>query len=145
MRCFTLSLICCLASGCGYMGSGTTSQPTTPTTSHKVSIPDPSPTNTGINARDRSDETMTPFDQNENSTDIAITADIRKRIVGSTMSISANNTKIMTKNGKVTLRGPVATADEKAQIDVIAKEVAGTDNVDNQLDVSSKPSTSLEN
>ncbi len=145
MQYLSLSLLCCIASACGYMGSGTTSQPTTPTTSHKVSIPDPSPTNTGINARDRSDETMTPFDQNENSKDIAITADIRKRIVGSTMSISANNTKIMTKNGKVTLRGPVATSAEKAQIDVIAKEVAGTDNVDNQLDVSSKPSTSPEN
>lgn len=61
------------------------------------------------------------------------------------MSVSAGNTKIMTRNGKVTLREPVANAAEKAQINVIAKEIAGTDNVDNQLDVSSKPSTSPEN
>jgi osmotically-inducible protein OsmY len=51
------------------------------------------------------------------------------------MSINAQNVKIMTQNGKVTLRGPVETSDERAQIEKIARNVAGDKNVDNKLDV----------
>ena len=51
------------------------------------------------------------------------------------MSINAQNIKIVTQNGKVTLRGPVATGDEKLQIETIARRVAGATKVDSQLDV----------
>ena len=85
--------------------------------------------------RDRSEIAKTPFDQNENKTDIDITANVRKRVVDTKMSVNAQNVKIITQNGKVTLRGPVKSEEEKMQIDKIAHEVAGPANVDNQLEV----------
>ena len=80
---------------------------------------------------------MTPLDQNENKKDIGITADIRKQVVDAKLSVNARNVKIVTQDGKVTLRGPVATAEEKSTIEAIARKVAGDDKVDNQLDVAS--------
>ncbi len=91
--------------------------------------------NSAINQRDRSDSTMTPLDQNENQNDIDITAKIRKQVVDTKMSINAQNVKIMTQDGKVTLRGPVATAEEKTTIESIARKVAGESNINSQLDV----------
>ena len=70
--------------------------------------------NTGLNKRDRDLDTKTPIDQNENQTDVSTTADIRKRVVAREgLSINAQNVKIITADGKVTLRGPVASAEEK--------------------------------
>src|SRR5262245_43379581 len=63
--------------------------------------------NTGVNERDRSAATKTPIDQKENQRDIDLTANIRKRVVDSKLSVNAQNVKIITQDGKVTLRGPV--------------------------------------
>ncbi len=95
--------------------------------------------NTAVNKRDRDTAAKTPLDQNENKLDIGITADIRKRVVDTKMSINAHNVKIITQDGKVTLRGPVKTADEKKQIEEIARSVAGEKNVDSQLEVEQTP------
>lgn len=95
-------------------------------------------TNTAVNTRDRDGASKTPFDQGENKADIQITADIRKRVVGTKMSSNAHNIKIITLDGKVTLRGPVTTDEEKQKIDEIATSVAGAKNVDNQLEVAKK-------
>lgn len=92
--------------------------------------------NTGVNVRDRDKSAKTSFDQNENKTDIDITAKIRQRVVDTEMSVNAQNVKIITQDGKVTLRGPVKTQAEKQQIEAIALAVAGKANVDNQLEVS---------
>jgi osmotically-inducible protein OsmY len=92
-------------------------------------------TNTELNTRDRDDQTKTPLDQNENDSDIKITADIRSRVVETEMSVDAQNVKIITQNGKVTLRGPVRTAEEKSQIESIAADIAGEDMVDSQLEI----------
>jgi osmotically-inducible protein OsmY len=92
-------------------------------------------TNTGVNDRDRNGMTKTPIDQKENKADINITADIRKRVVEAELSVDAQNVKIITQNGRVTLRGPVKTEEEKQKIEKIASEVAGSDKVDNQLEV----------
>ncbi len=92
-------------------------------------------TNTELNVRDRDDSTKTPLDQNENKADIKITADIRSRVVDTEMSIDAQNVKIITQDGKVTLRGPVHTAAEKAKVEQIATDVAGKDNVVSQLEI----------
>lgn len=91
--------------------------------------------NTAVNERDRESTAKTPLDQKENKTDIDITANIRKRVVDKKMSVNAHNVKIITQDGKVTLRGPVKTAEEKQQIEQIARDVAGDDKVDNQLEV----------
>jgi len=95
--------------------------------------------NTGVNVRDRSDAAKTPIDQNENQRDVKTTADIRKRVVDTDMSTNAHNVKIITQDGRVTLRGPVKDEAEKNAIAVIAVEVAGAGNVDNQLEVEAKP------
>ena len=43
--------------------------------------------------------------------------------------------KIITQDGKVTLRGPVRSADEKKQIEQIAGDIAGVGNIDSQLEI----------
>lgn len=92
--------------------------------------------NTAINERDASGVTATPIDQDENQADVNKTAEIRQRITAQEgLSINAQNAKVMTSGGKVTLRGPVESAAERDTIDTIAREVAGEGNVDNQLEV----------
>jgi osmotically-inducible protein OsmY len=92
--------------------------------------------NTVVNKRDADRElTRTPIDQNENKTDVNITAEIRKRVTGTEASINAQNVKIITQDGKVTLRGPVKNEDEKKMIERMALDVAGAGNVNNQLEV----------
>jgi len=91
--------------------------------------------NTATNVRDRDDSTKLPIDQNENKIDIGITADIRSQVVDTEMSVDAQNVKIVTQDGRVTLRGPVKTAEEKQRIEEIAHSVAGADKVDSLLEV----------
>lgn len=94
------------------------------------------PDNTGRNVRDRNDQTLTPLDQGNSQTDVATTAQIRKEIVaGKNMSVNARNVKIITRDGQVTLRGPVNSAEEKRQIGEIAERSTNARSVDNQLEV----------
>ena len=70
--------------------------------------------NSGVNTRDRDKTAKTPLDQSQNKNDIQITADIRKRVVDEKMSVDATNVKIITADGRVTLRSPVvSSADER--------------------------------
>jgi hypothetical protein len=92
--------------------------------------------NTARNIRDRDDKTLTPLDQGSSQADIDTTAQIRKEIIaGKNMSMDAKNVKIITIDGRVTLRGPVDTAEEKRLIGEIATKIAPSGNVDNQLEV----------
>ena len=91
--------------------------------------------NTAVNKRDRDTNAKTPLDQNENTVDIGITANIRKSVVDTKMSTNAQNVKIITQDGNVTLRGPVKTQEEKTRIEEIARNVAGVKAVDSQLEV----------
>jgi hyperosmotically inducible protein len=93
------------------------------------------PDNTGVNVRDRAADAITAGLQGQGKSDVVITADIRKRIMAANMSVNAQNAKVVSQNGKVTLRGPVNSQSEKDSIGQIATDVAGADNVDNQLDV----------
>jgi len=96
--------------------------------------------NTRRNVRDRDSRTLTPLDQGNNQADLDTTAQIRKEIMAdSGMTINAENVKIITLNGHVTLRGPVNTAEEKRRIAEIANRIASAGNVDNQLEVSTTP------
>jgi hyperosmotically inducible periplasmic protein len=95
--------------------------------------------NTAVNKRDRDATAKTPMDQKENKKDIDISAEIRKRVVDTKMSVTAHNVKIITQDGKVTLRGPVKSDDEKKQIEEIARSVADNDKVDSQLEVEKQP------
>jgi len=94
--------------------------------------------NTAQNVRDRDRQTLTPLDQGNNKADIDTSAQIRKDILADkTMSLNARNVKIITANGRVTLRGVVNTDEEKRRIAEIAGNIA-TQNVDNQLQVKTK-------
>jgi osmotically-inducible protein OsmY len=96
--------------------------------------------NSGLNVRDRHDQTLTPGDQGNSSADLDTTRRIRKEITGSKdVSVSARNVKIITVNGRVTLRGPVKTEQEKQMIGDIASRIAQAANVDNQLEVKLVP------
>ena len=96
----------------------------------------PAADNTAKNERDASGDSKTSGDQSESSEDIKITAAIRRAIVADdSLTMTATNVKIITADGKVTLRGPVKTAAEKSRIAQIAKKEAGKATIDNQLEV----------
>jgi hypothetical protein len=68
-------------------------------------------------------------------TDAEITDQIRDKLADhDDLSVKAKNVKISTANGKVTLRGPVETTEEKTKVESCAREVAGSD-VDNRLQI----------
>jgi hyperosmotically inducible protein len=115
-----------------------TPPPTRDTTGDITPPPGTRPDNTAINQRDAADllKAKTPIDQNENKADIDITAKIRQRVVSEKdFSINAQNVKIITADGMVTLRGPVNSKTEHDTIERIAREVAGEGKVDNKLEV----------
>ncbi len=97
------------------------------------------PDNTRRNVRDAGGETLTPFDQGTSESDRKITQQIRKWIVvepgKDRFSTAAHNIKIITRDGKVTLRGVVKNAAEKKAIEEYAKSVPGVLSVDDQLEV----------
>lgn len=94
------------------------------------------PDNTAKNKDDLNSQTKTPMDQSNSSSDIKITADIRRAIMAeSGMSTNAQNCKIITDKGVVTLRGPVASQAEKDSIEAKAKAAAGVNRVINELEV----------
>jgi osmotically-inducible protein OsmY len=92
--------------------------------------------NTKRNVRDKDDATLTPEDQKETEGDVKITADIRKAVVGDkSLSVNAQNVKIITRNGVVTLRGPVESEAESMKVQLIAKQSPSVTQVDNQLEI----------
>jgi osmotically-inducible protein OsmY len=96
----------------------------------------PAADNTAKNERDASGDTKTSGDQSNSPEDIKITAAIRRAIVADdSLTMTATNVKIITADGKVTLRGPVKTAAEKTKIAELAKKEAGKATIDNQLEV----------
>ena len=123
---FLAALIGVTASACGKTEKEP--EPTTP--------PAASADNTAVNTRDSSGATATPLDQGENEADLAISAKIRQALVDDkALSVNAQNVKIITHSGLVTLRGPVKSADEKKAIEAKATQVAGVTKVDNQLEI----------
>lgn len=98
--------------------------------------PGTAPDNTKVNKRDTNSLALTPMDQKENETDLKITQQIRQAVMADgSLSFTAKNVKIITQNGKVTLRGPVNTSQERSAIEAAARKVAGTAQVDNQIEV----------
>jgi len=92
--------------------------------------------NTAVNQRDQQASTTTPLDQGESARDVALTKMIRASVVANdSLSFEAKNVKIVTQNGKVTLRGPVKSKEESQTIERSAEEAAGVDNVANQLEI----------
>ena len=96
----------------------------------------PDADNTARNKRDREDGALTPTDQGESASDRKITQQIRQAVVGhDELSMNAKNAKIITRDGVVTLRGPVASPAEKVQVGELAAKAPGVKRVDNQLEI----------
>jgi osmotically-inducible protein OsmY len=92
--------------------------------------------NTKVNERDRQPSQVTADQQPNNRSDLETTRQIRKTIVAEkSFSTYGHNVKIVTKGGKVTLRGPVRSEDEKKMLEAKATAVAGVGNVMNELTV----------
>jgi hyperosmotically inducible periplasmic protein len=93
------------------------------------------PDNTKMNQRDREGGT-TADDQKMNKTDRELAQKIRRSVYDDkTLSTYAHNVKIIVADGRVTLKGPVRTQEEKDTVEKRATAIAGATNVLNQLDV----------
>src|SRR3979411_1278763 len=74
--------------------------------------------------------------QSNNKDDLALTQKIRQAVVkDGSLSMNAKNIKIIVREGKVMLRGPVDSQQEKDTIGTKAGEIADKDKVDKQLEV----------
>jgi len=92
--------------------------------------------NTRTNKRDRNDSSTLPMDQSNSSSNVDLVANVRQAIVGDdNLSVKARNVKVVANDGVVTLRGPVANAQEKARVQQLASGVQGVHRVDNRLDI----------
>jgi hyperosmotically inducible protein len=98
--------------------------------------PQTQPDNTKVNQQDRS-KTQPTADQAKNTVnDRDIMQKIRKAVMDDkTLSTYAHNVKIISQHGKVTLKGPVRSEEEKATINRLATGVAGEGNVTDQITV----------
>ena len=75
--------------------------------------------------------------QSDQSGDLAITRNIRRAIIkDKSLSMDAHNITIITKAGKVTLKGRVKSDAEKQTVESAATNVAGPGNVSDELTVS---------
>lgn len=89
--------------------------------------------NTQHQVRARDGQALT---QDRNKDDVATTAQIRREISAAKfLSAIAQNVKVSTLNGRVTLSGPVNTANEKNFIDELATRLVGSRHVDSQISV----------
>jgi hyperosmotically inducible protein len=96
----------------------------------------PAPDNSKTNQGDASKGAVTAEQQKMNPADRNTTKQIRSAIFkDKSLSTYAHNIKIITQDGKVTLKGPVRTEDEKAGIAAKAAAVVGAENVTNQLEL----------
>lgn len=82
--------------------------------------------NTAVNERDRNPGEVTADQQKENATDRELTQKIRQAVMADeSFSTYAQNIKIISQNGTVTLKGPVKSNEEKRSIVAMAVSATG--------------------
>jgi hyperosmotically inducible protein len=92
--------------------------------------------NTKRNSSEQNKDTDTAEKQSNSKDDLALTQKIRQAVMkDGSLSMSAKNVKIIARDGKITLKGPVESQQEKDAIATKAGEIAGKGNIDNQLEV----------
>lgn len=127
-------------------GANTTAANPKGTTATNTPAPTPAPTTTAptnpnadnsrMNATASGSAGLTAADQGGSEGDRKMTQQIRKAVMADgSLSFMAKNVKIITINGKVTLKGPVKSDQERLAIVNAAKKVAGASQVDNQLEI----------
>lgn len=116
---------------CGFLLSGALIVPGT-----ICAAQDHAPDNTAVNKQDRDAQQPTADQAKNNKSDRDLEKNIRRDVVhDKSLSTYGHNVKIVAQQGKVTLRGPVHSEDEKRAIEEHARKYAGDGNVTNQLTV----------
>lgn len=96
----------------------------------------PRPDNTEVNRADKAASEPTADQAKDNTNDREIMKEIRKSIVSDkSLSTYAHNVKVISQDGKVTLKGPVRSAEERTAIEEKAASVAGPEHVTNEITV----------
>lgn len=94
------------------------------------------PDNTKVNKRDRAEGALTADQAKQNTPDVELAKKIRAALTDDdTLSTYAQNVKVIVRDGKVTLKGPVRTAAEKTAVAAKAIEIAGKEHVTNNLSI----------
>jgi hyperosmotically inducible periplasmic protein len=92
--------------------------------------------NTKRNSSEQNKNTDTAEKQSNSKDDLALTQKIRQAVVkDGSLSMNAKNVKIIARDGRITLQGPVDSQQEKDAIATKAREIAGKDKVEDQLEV----------
>ena len=103
------------------------------------SKPPPAGDNSKVNQRDQSESEATADQQKNNRSDLEITKEIRHALTqDKSLSTYAHNVKVISQNGKVTLKGPVRSDDEKTAVIAKAAQVAGEANINDEMTVAPK-------
>jgi hyperosmotically inducible protein len=122
----TAALAVCLAAAPGAANLAAQSQPSSKT----------QPDNTKVNTRDRSKGEPTADQGKNNATDRDMAKKIRQAIIADkNLSTYAHNVKIIAQGGKVTLKGPVRSEEEKRTVEQKATDVAGAGNVTDEITI----------
>ena len=88
------------------------------------------------NSNQNKNQQKTADNQSNANIDRHTTAEIRKAIVADkSLSTYANNVKVITVNGAVTLKGPVSSDEEKQKVASDAASVVSVDKITNRLTV----------
>jgi len=132
MKNFLLPLYASLLMVYSSQGQQATPIPQDPATASDATDAD----NTKRNSSEQNKNTDTAEKQSNSKDDLALTQKVRQAVMkDGSLSMNAKNVKIIAQDGKVTLKGPVDSQQEKDTIGTEAGEIAGKDKVDNQLEV----------
>ena len=95
------------------------------------------PDNTAVNKGTTGSNAAPTADQGKNSmSDVQLASHIRRDVVkDKSLSTYGHNVKIVVSHGKVTLKGPVHTDEEKKAVEAYATKYAGDGNVTDNLTV----------
>lgn len=101
--------------------------------------PAPAADNSKMNRQEDNKSGATAQSQKQSKADREMARQIRRAVVqDKALSTYAHNVKIISRNGMVTLKGPVRSDEDKQAIEAKAKGIAGEDKVDDQLEVQPK-------
>jgi osmotically-inducible protein OsmY len=94
------------------------------------------PDNTAANKQDRNANSPTADQAKNNLSDRDMMKNIRHDVVNDkSLSTYGHNVKVIASHGKVTLKGPVHTEEERQAIKEHARRYAGDGNIDDQMTV----------
>jgi hyperosmotically inducible periplasmic protein len=89
-----------------------------------------------VNKRDRAQSEPTADQAKNHLSDRELMQKIRRSVEDDkSLSTYAHNVKIIAQNGKVTLKGPVRSEEEKRNVEQKAAAVAGADHLSNEITI----------